>query len=486
MTHRPKTAALLAYAEELLSPTGRARLERHLTGCPTCRDELAAILLYERVAEEARAEPAPAVDFGRMERVLAEEAGRISQAIARTRRRRPAAWAFGAVALAAAALLALVLGWPGEAPPTTTERVAPAPAPEWPTPEPVVEAPESPALRPVVTLAAGGTERFDEDRPASVRVGEALSEGSRVRTGPDGEVHARLSEGTGFVVPADSEVRLARAREAEIVLEVVSGRVDSAVAHLGAGARYVVLAGGHSVEVRGTQFAVAWRDGAAEVELAEGAVEVTTPSGERISLRAPTRWTSAGPVSGDPQVTVARAHRGADRPWTLVTLAHPDLVRWEVDGTAIGAGSAQLLMRPGEHEVQGWDARGRPYAGRLMVGMEPVAVEPSVLTAQAPRARPGHLAPAEITAVLNRGRRQLARCYERSLRVRPEVRGRVRLRITVGASGDVQRVRVVGADPTANTALQECVATHAQRWTFPPPGGPVTFEVPFAFSARTP
>jgi TonB family protein len=479
VTHRPKTAALVAYAEDLLSERGRTRLERHLAGCEVCRRELSAILLYEQVSDDARRAPVPEVDFDRMERVLAQEAERVSREIVRARRR--PSWTWGALALAAAALVALYLAWPTDQ--------APAPVAEGPvepaggvTPSPAESAP----LRPVVTLAAGQVERVDGSGARTLRAGDALPEGSVVRTPADGVLHARLSDGTGVVVQAGSELRLVRAREDQVLLELTRGRVDSAVAPLASGSTYVVLAAGHSVAVRGTQFAVDVRGGGVAVDLAEGSVEVSTPSGERVGLRAPSRWSSAGALTGSPSVLLPRERDVADETLAPLTLAHPDLVRWEVDGITLEAARLELLMRPGEHEVRGWDARGRLHTGFVQVGVEPVVLQPSALTAEAPRVRPGHLEQWEITSVLHRGRRQLSACYERSLRVYPEVRGRVRLRVTVDATGDVQRVSVVGADPTATTELQQCVATHAERWAFRPPGGPVTFEVPLAFSARAP
>ncbi len=86
--------------------------------------------------------------------------------------------------------------------------------------------------------------------------------------------------------------------------------------------------------------------------------------------------------------------------------------------------------------------------------------------------------------MLQRGRGQLARCYERTLRLHPEVHGRLRLRVTVGLMGDVRRVGVLGADASDTGELRQCISTYASRWTFPPPGGPVTFEVPLAFTAQ--
>src|SRR5690606_29359211 len=108
VTHRPKTAALLAYADGALSDAGRARLERHLARCEVCRRELAAMKLYERMAEDARETPAPEGDYARMELTRARAAPRVSQEIRIGRRRRPRA-ASARVAASAAGAPAL---WP--------------------------------------------------------------------------------------------------------------------------------------------------------------------------------------------------------------------------------------------------------------------------------------------------------------------------------------------------------------------------------------
>jgi hypothetical protein len=308
-----------------------------------------------------------------------------------------------------------------------------------------------------------------------------------VRTGEDGVVHVRLASRTAFVAEPSTELSLSRAREDAVELALERGRVASVVAPLAHGSRYVILSAGHAIEVRGTRFAVSYLEGVVGVDLTEGHVEVRTPGGQRLELTAPARWRSSGDAGGEPEdVPMARELTDAgDR--TLARFAHPEIVRWAIDGTTIeSAGELRLRLARGEHELRGWDLRGRLFTALLPVGSEPVYLEPGALTAEPPRLRPGHLEQTEIAPVLQRARPQLARCYERALRIHPEVHGRVRLRVTVGLMGDVTRVSVLGADAADTSELRDCVATYAERWIFPPPGGPVTFEVPLSFSARLP
>ncbi|HJL20260.1 MAG TPA: AgmX/PglI C-terminal domain-containing protein [Sandaracinaceae bacterium LLY-WYZ-13_1] len=485
--HRPKTAALVAYAEDLLSAQGRRRLERHLEGCELCRRELAAIELYDRMVDEAREAPAPAIDFEKMELTLAREARRLSEDVRRRERRRT--WLpVAAVAAAAAVLLAMWVGWP-----RGTDRVAERapestpPRTEAPTEAPAPAPTEARALQPVVTLAAGPAHRRVGGALEPLAPGDVLPEGAALQTGEGGELHVRMAPGTGLVARAETRLDLAEARRDAIRLRLGRGAVAQRVAPLSNGSTYVVLAAGHEVEVRGTRFVVSYVEGVVGVDLAEGAVEVRTPAGEAFTLNAPARWRSDGaPPEGVPDVPAPRAVEASDEARIDVTLSDAALVRWQLDGTDVSTREdVRLRLAPGEHEVRAWDARGRLHVGLVPVDADPVTVGPDALEPEAPHVSPGHLEPAEIERVLQRGRRQIQRCYEGALR-RPgsQLSGRVRLRVTVGLMGDVRRTRVLGLEGRGADELTRCIGNYAGRWTFPPPGGPVTFEVPLNLTTR--
>ncbi len=485
--HRPKTAALLAYAEDALSPDGRRRLERHLfgaaadePGCDVCQKELAAIRLYDGLVDDVEAE-APEVDFSRMELKLAREAQRISVEMEQVKR--PSRWPLFAAAAAAALLLAW-LAWPAPAP-QVAER---PPAPAVPDPaDDVAPAPaESPALMPVVTLASAAY-RVDGQR-APLVVGETVPEGARVATEPGGAAHVRLLDGTGFALHADAALSLTRAREDGVELTLERGAVSHAVTGFAHESRYVVLAGGYEVEVVGTRFVVAYVETELSIDLREGALEVRPPEGETLRLEAPARWRSGGAAEGgaaegDDEAEVAAPWAlSADEPRTRVSLSHPDLVRWAVDGAELeGEAPIALAMRRGEHEVRGWDARGRLHTALLRVGDVPVEIDPGALVPEAPRVRPGNLTTEQIAPVLQRGRRLIQRCYETALRRGGTVQSHIRLRVSVGHLGEVTRAQVLGLE--GNDEMTTCIGNYASRWTFPPPGGPVTFEVPLTLSA---
>lgn len=474
--HRPKTAALLAFAEDLLSPEGRARVERHLDGCEVCRRELAAIELYERMAADARDAPMPAIDFDKMDFALAKEARKVTVQGRDARGR--SKWPLVGLAIAAAAMLALYEAWPAEpsAPEeiahTTTPRVTPSPEPVAPTPEPAL-------LSPVVTLAAGTVTRDDDP----VAVGDVLPEGGRVVVGEGSLLHARLSEGTAIVATADTELGLDRLREDAVRISLGRGRIGQDVAPLASGSSYVILCAGYEVEVRGTHFVVSYLEGVVGVDLSEGTVALRTPEGETIELVAPARWRSSGEgAEGEPDEVSPWEAAEPLAPVTLATLAHPQIVRWRVDEHLFETeDSLALRLTHGDHGLEGWDARGRLFTGLLRVGDAPVMLDPGALTPEAPRLREGHLSDEEIQQVLVRGRRQIQQCYERALRG-SGLSGHGRLRVTVGVMGEVTQARLLGLEGDGAASLSTCVANYASHWTFSPPGGPVTFELPLALT----
>lgn len=478
MDHRPKTAALIAYASGLLSDVGRRRLEAHLDGCAVCREELAAIEMYDSLIEDVRSSQMPAIDFESMEIPLAREAAAVSRTMqAQRARRRVGPWV--ALAVAAAAGLG-VWAW--------TQRGADAPPvarPDAPLEAPEVEPPqvaEAALLVPVVTLVAGDARRQGADGEAPVELGAALAEADRLLTGPRAEVHVRLSDGTGFRLAAASSVALERIREDGVRLALAEGEVAQRVAPLASGSSFVVLCAGYSIEVTGTRYVVSHVDGVVGVDLSEGSVRVRPPEGDPIDLRAPARWRSrGGAADGTPDAPALRALEAPQIAPTPVTLADARIVRWSVDGAEVETeGALRLGLAPGEHEVRGWDARGRLFTVLLPVGDAPVELDPGALSPEAPRLRPGHLDEAQLRPVIARGARQVQRCYELALRQGEQSSiGRARVRLDIGVMGDVQRVRVLDLP---EGALSQCIGNYAMRWTFPPPGGPLTIEQPFALT----
>ncbi|MGE0787533.1 MAG: AgmX/PglI C-terminal domain-containing protein [Sandaracinaceae bacterium] len=485
-THRPKTAALIAYSEDLLSETGKARLERHLSGCEVCRSELAAMEMYDSMIESVHSTNLPQIDFASMETALAREAASVSREL-RARhvqdklheRRRPYAMMVGVAALAAAGVLAYS-AW--TQPPSSAPVARPSAVPEA-TAEPDVAPATSLPLHPVVTLAAGEAVQLRAGEELPITVGDAVPEGTAIRIG-DGELHVRLSEGTGIVAMAQTRLSLVHARTDGVRVQLESGSLGQQVAPRGEGERYVVATAGYEVEVRGTRFVVSREGPRVGVDLSEGTVTVRTPDGRELILVAPARWRSDGSrETGDPTPVEVRQLAAPTEPVTEVRVRHPELVRWRLDDTAVSAnGSIALLAERGEHQVSGWDAQGHLFRATLQVGDAPVAIEPEALVPEAPRLRPGHLDPEQMREMLERGRRQIGQCYESALRNGSSVLGHSRLRVHLAVDGTVERAQVIGMSGDGAEALSTCIQNYASRWTFPPPGGPMTFDQPLNFA----
>jgi TonB family protein len=73
-------------------------------------------------------------------------------------------------------------------------------------------------------------------------------------------------------------------------------------------------------------------------------------------------------------------------------------------------------------------------------------------------------------------------CYDQLLAVKPGLRGRMVLLITVAPSGAVSRVRVVG-NTVKNAGLEDCVLGQVKSWKFPAGAAePVSFSCPLVFA----
>jgi TonB family protein len=59
-------------------------------------------------------------------------------------------------------------------------------------------------------------------------------------------------------------------------------------------------------------------------------------------------------------------------------------------------------------------------------------------------------------------------CYERALQRRPELRGRVVTRFTIGDDGRVTRAAIADSS-VADADVGACVAAAERRWRFPAP-----------------
>lgn len=111
------------------------------------------------------------------------------------------------------------------------------------------------------------------------RVGEQLTAGTRIRTGPDGQAEIELVDGSTLVVRDRSSIQLSgiqRQREKKTSLLIFFGRVWNRITRaVGKQARYEVHTPVLVAGVRGTQFeAGVGDDGSVRIVVADGVVEV--------------------------------------------------------------------------------------------------------------------------------------------------------------------------------------------------------------------
>jgi len=70
-------------------------------------------------------------------------------------------------------------------------------------------------------------------------------------------------------------------------------------------------------------------------------------------------------------------------------------------------------------------------------------------------------------------------CYERSLKVNPDVQGKVTIRFTIGRAGTITDIQIT-ENTTGDAAIGTCIAQKVRAWRFSPPDeGEVTFSYPF-------
>jgi len=88
-----------------------------------------------------------------------------------------------------------------------------------------------------------------------------------------------------------------------------------------------------------------------------------------------------------------------------------------------------------------------------------------------------------IARAVEDGRPSLATCYQRAL-VKDDslVHGKVTVRVSIAASGRVERVRVAG--PAPFRAMQPCLATAIAKWDFPSAPAAYATEFPLVMQGR--
>lgn len=521
--HQPKVAALLALEEGALSEAGRHRLLRHLDGCALCRNTQESMRDYARVSGEIRALDPPAMDWER----LMPDAPSHSDAGPR-RVRGPASRAGDGYrwALAAVILLSVVGAggwlmrlWGGDHAPVATR---PAEPPSVALNEPEVPAADAPAATWVLLASDRVRARQADGSEGATGPLARMPEGTRVQLWAGARMDLATEGGASLSLrglaqtastrptdeaddqaddqaaePFGAELVLERLRLRHTRLQLLRGELSQQVPSLAAGERYEVVTAAHRVSVRGTHFTVESDGHGTRVQLFEGTVDVFDRNDRRITqLTAPSSWQAGmhadDPPAGVTEVSAQAAANHAPLQWRpvddAVALTLPTLARvreWQFEHTRV---SAELPFRAGvardTDQLLATLVDGRIVPVPLAATAEGLVLTEAAL-GELSRARrlgraPGNLTPEQLVPVVERGQPALQRCYERTLRNRPDVSVSVTLRLSLRDNGSVQHAALRG-QPAPPAALSKCVERVALMWRFPSPGGPFTFEAPIRF-----
>jgi hypothetical protein len=257
----------------------------------------------------------------------------------------------------------------------------------------------------------------------------------------------------------------------------------SQVEKLADAAQYRVLASDLTASVRGTRFWVE-RGNEVAVFVQEGRVEVARGDQLLASLTPgqgyPAQRFAERPAKSQDSVHFALAERDATVGLILPPL--PALRAFIIDGAGFSlAGTLAMRFPPGPTELKFEDVRGQIRSVQLDLTAPLTKLEPAALAELiAPKPGPvGYLSPEQISSVVRAAIEPLRRCYERNLRVAPELESKFTLRIRVSAEGRVVRSEI-DARAKLPIELERCVELEAQKLVFPKPegGGPLSFEVP--------
>lgn len=363
----------------------RIVMERHAAGCRACARGRQRVTRASDSFAAIRTQPAPDVAWDAVRaRVHWSVSTRRRAAL---RRRRPA-YGWLAAAMVTGVAVALVSGPAPVLVPVTQPIAKQADPPVAPRPA---------ALVGLVSRASGDV-LIDRVRPADL-FGRALTQGSVIATA-EGRVDVQFGDQSAFALGPRSTLELRRF-DAQTIELAVDGTVDIAVAPRAGTQRFLVDAGDHVVEVRGTQFRVTHDGSATTVACRHGLVAVSDDTSQVVVGAARrVRVANGSPVSNDHVVAMSRdeiatlaqaaplalplwdpvALVQSSAPLEIATAGHRDV---RVDGIELGRAPLKVRVMPGRHTVETADSAGRfrragwvdvpaaPHGARLEVPAEP-------------------------------------------------------------------------------------------------------------------
>ena len=450
----------------------RAAMERHAQSCRACARARDRVCRASDTFPVIREQEGPDLSWDSVR-------ARVHWSVSKERRdqrggpprRKVPALAWAALAVTAAGALAAItgtaqLGAP-EVAPDSIARTLPQPSLEL---APIKTVPPK-ALAGLINRLSAGDVMIDGARPAEL-FGQRIVAGTVIATG-DGRLDVQFGDASAFALGPHSTLDVRRF-DAEAIELVVDGTIDIEVAPRAPGQRFVVLAGEHAIEVRGTQFRVSHDSTSTTVACRHGLVAVHD-NGQATALVGTARRVrlATGGTVDDSRVVALSVDEltslAAATPMTLpvwnagallassapleVMAAGRREIR--VDGIELGVAPLHVRVMPGRHTVEATDSAGRyRRAGWIDVAAPSAGSKPARLEV-APEPVPG----AAGTGVAER-RRQLrsgidqaglARCT-RSIAKAGLTGTYVQIELSVDATGAVGFLNVLDTDLPSATA----------------------------------
>ena len=303
------------WADAIAGRLGRAEqdaLDRHAEACPRCAGERERVLRASDSFPAIRAQAAPELAW---DAVRAKVHWAVSRERRQPARRRGWRVAWAAAAVAAVGVVGGVVAAklvPGGGDAATADAAE--------TPGASTDRGARARVEPAPARVAARVARVTGDVMIDgVRISDSvapLAAGAVIATG-DARLDVELAGAGAFALGPRSTLELRRLDAGAIEL-AVEGTIDVEVVPRAAGARFAVIAGERTVEVRGTQFrvrhaaaatSVACRRGRVEVRDADGRVEVGTARRLDVAAGAPVAGARVVPLSVDELTELAAALR---------------------------------------------------------------------------------------------------------------------------------------------------------------------------------
>jgi hypothetical protein len=434
----------------------RIEMERHADRCRACARVRQRVTRASDSFVAIRTQSPPEVSWDAIR-------ARVHWSVSTERRAalRPRRPAYGWLAAAIASGVAMA---------TLTGRApAPAPAVQPVAKHDTLAAPPVPRPAELVGLVsrASGDVMVDGVRPTDL-FARTLGKGSRIATA-GGRVDIQFGDKSALALGPRSTIELRRF-DAQAIELVVDGTVDIAVAPRGDGQRFVVDAGDHTVEVRGTQFRVTHDGGATSVACRHGLVAVSDDTG-RVEVGAARRVHVAkgSPVSSEHVVLLSSDEVAAlaqatplalplwdpaalvqsSAPLEIATSGRRDV---RVDGVELGLAPLRVRVMPGRHTVEAADGAGRfRRAGWIDVTAAPRGARLEVPAEQPPT---GDITERQRQLRGGIDRPRLGRCM-RSIAKAGLTNTYVQVEISVDTQGAVGFLNVIDTD--LPSATSNCV-----------------------------